>query len=97
MPPVREPEDPELRFRVHQPEAENMLVEMRQFTAAACSRAVPPKASDLYASAAAVKGSACKPSGNVLCRERGMSADPRHRTSPFACACHAGRADSEAR
>lgn len=34
MPPIRKLEDPELRFRMHQPEAENMLVEMRQFTAA---------------------------------------------------------------
>jgi hypothetical protein len=55
MPPVRKLEDPGLRFRVHQPEAENMLAEMRQFTAAACSRAAPPKARDLHASAAAVK------------------------------------------
>jgi hypothetical protein len=35
MPPVRKPGDPELRFRVHQPEAENMLAGIRQFTAAA--------------------------------------------------------------
>ena len=35
MPPIRKLEDPEIRFRMHQPEAENMLVEARQFTAAA--------------------------------------------------------------
>ena len=77
MPPVRKLENPELRFRVHQPEAENMLVEMRQFTAAACSRAIPPKASDLHASAAAVKGSARKPPGNILCREERHVRRPR--------------------
>jgi hypothetical protein len=43
MPPVRKLEDPELSVRVHRPEAENMLVEMRQFTAAACSRSIPPQ------------------------------------------------------
>jgi hypothetical protein len=32
MPPSRKLEDPEFRFRIHQPEAENLLVEMRQFT-----------------------------------------------------------------
>jgi len=49
MPPVQKLEDPEIRFRMHQPEAENMLVEKRQFTAAACSRAAPSKARDLHA------------------------------------------------
>ena len=49
MPPVRKLEDPEVRLRMHRPEAENMLVEKRQFTAAACSRAAPSKACDLHA------------------------------------------------
>ena len=49
MPPVRKFEDPEIRFPMHQPEAENMLIEMRQFTAAGCSRAAPSKAHDLHA------------------------------------------------
>lgn len=49
MPPIRKLEDPEIRFRMHQPEAKDMLVEMRQFTAAACSRAAPSKACDLHA------------------------------------------------
>jgi len=49
MPPVRKLEDPEICFRVHRPEAKNMLVEMRQFTAAARSRVAPPKARDLHA------------------------------------------------
>src|SRR5580658_9021986 len=49
MPPVRKLEDPEIRFRVRQPEAEDMLVEMRQFNAAACSRAAPSKTRDLHA------------------------------------------------
>lgn len=54
-----------------------MLVEIRQFTAAACSRAIPPKARDLHASvAAAVKGSARKPPGTSSAARRGMSADP---------------------
>jgi hypothetical protein len=46
IPRVRKLEDPELRFRVHQPEAENMLAGMRQFTAAPCSRAALPRARD---------------------------------------------------
>jgi hypothetical protein len=54
-----------------------MLVEMRQFTAAACSRAIPPKARDLHASVAAVKGSARKPPGNILCREERHVRRPR--------------------
>jgi hypothetical protein len=37
MPSIRKLEDPETRFRMHQLETKNMLVEMRQFTAAACS------------------------------------------------------------
>jgi hypothetical protein len=49
MPPIRKLEDPEIRFRMHQPQAKNMLEEMRQFTAAACSRAAPSKARDLHA------------------------------------------------
>ena len=49
MPPIRKLEDPEIRFRMHRPEAEHMLVEMRQFTAAARSRAAPSKAHDLHA------------------------------------------------
>jgi lysophospholipase L1-like esterase len=49
MPPVRKLEDPEICFRVHRPEAKNMLVEMREFTAAARSRAAPSKARDLHA------------------------------------------------
>src|SRR5277367_1485212 len=49
MPPVRQLEDPEFCFLMHQPEAENMLVEMRQFPGAACSRAAPSKTRDLHA------------------------------------------------
>jgi len=49
MPPVKELEDPEIRFGVHQPESKNMLVEMRQLAGAACSRAAPAKARDLHA------------------------------------------------
>jgi hypothetical protein len=48
MPSIRKFEDPAIGFRMHQPEAKNMLVEMRQFTAAACSRAAPSKARDLH-------------------------------------------------
>jgi hypothetical protein len=49
MPPVRELEGPEIRFRMYQPEAENILVEMRQFAAAVRSRAAPSKALYLHA------------------------------------------------
>ena len=77
MPPVRKLENPELRFRVHQPETENMLVEMRQFTAAACSRAVPPKASDLHASAAAVKAVPASLPGTSSAARRGCPPTPR--------------------
>lgn len=49
MPPIRKLEDPKIRFGMHQPEAKNLLVEMRQFTAAACSRAAPSEARDLHA------------------------------------------------
>ena len=49
VPSIRKLEDPEIRFRMHRSEAENMLVEMRQITAAACSRAAPSKTRDLHA------------------------------------------------
>lgn len=49
MPAIRKLEDPEIRFRMHQREAKNMLVEMRQFIAAAGSRAAPSQARDLHA------------------------------------------------
>ena len=71
MPPVRKLEDPEIRFRMHQPEAKNMLVEMRQFTAAACSRPAPSKACDLHACQHHHdQGNACGPKEHILfCRE----------------------------
>ena len=49
MPPVRQLEDPEFCFLVHQPEAEDVLVEMRQFPGVTCSRAAPAKTRDLHA------------------------------------------------
>src|ERR1700722_11973348 len=49
MPPIRQVEDPELCFLMHQPEAEDVLVEMRQFPGAICSRAAPSKTRDLHA------------------------------------------------
>ena len=49
VPSIRKLEDPEIRFLMHRSEAENMLVEMRQITAAACSRAAPSKTRDLHA------------------------------------------------
>jgi hypothetical protein len=48
MPPIRKLEDPEIRFRIHLPETENTLVEMRKFTVAAGSSSAPSKARDLH-------------------------------------------------
>ena len=74
MPAVRKLEDPEIRFRMHQPEAENMLVEVCQFTAAACSRAAPSKARDLHACQYRHdQGSARASQERILfCRDRGF-------------------------
>ncbi len=77
MPPIRKPEDPELRFLVHQPEAENMPAEMCQFTAAASARAAPPKARDLHASAAAVKAVPASLPGTSPAASRGSPPTPR--------------------
>jgi len=75
-----------------------MLVAIRQSTAAACSRAVLPKARDFHASVAAVMAVHASLPRTSSAASRGMSTGPaRHRTTPSACACHAGRADSEAR
>jgi hypothetical protein len=68
-----------------------MLAGMRQFTAAACSRAAPPKARDLHASLAAVKGSAPKPPGNILYRQerhvrRPRATEPAHLRAPATLA-----------
>lgn len=76
MPPIRKLEDPALRFRVHQPEAENMLGEMCQFTAAACARAAPPKARDLHASVAAVKSVPASLPGTSSATRRGSPPTP---------------------
>lgn len=76
MPPIRKLEDPALRFRVHQPEAENMLGEMCQFTAAACARAAPPKARDLHASVAAVKAVPASLPGTSSAARRGSPPTP---------------------
>lgn len=48
MPPVRQLEDPEVRLRVHEPETEDMLVEMRQLTAPVGPGAAPSKARDFH-------------------------------------------------
>jgi hypothetical protein len=45
---IRELEDPEVRFGVHQPEPENVLVEIRQFRRAIGARAAPAKPCDLH-------------------------------------------------
>ena len=49
MPPVGQLEDPEFCFLMYQPEAEDVLVEMRQFPGVTCSRAAPSKTRDLHA------------------------------------------------
>lgn len=48
MAPIRELEDPEIRFGMHQPEPKNMFVEVRQFPGAVGSRATPAKTCDLH-------------------------------------------------
>jgi len=48
MAAIRQLEDPEIRFRMYQSEAENMFVEVRQFPGAIRSRAAPAKACDLH-------------------------------------------------
>ena len=80
MPPVRKLEDPEVRLRMHRPEAENMLVEMRQFTAAARSRAAPSKARDLHACQYHHDRVSSK-SGAAVAVPDGLELLPRARTS----------------
>jgi len=45
---IRELENPEIRLRMHQPEPENVLVEVRQLPAAIGTRAAPAKPCDLH-------------------------------------------------
>lgn len=94
MPPIRKLEDPEIRFRMHRPEAENMLVEARQFTAAACSRAAPSKARDLHACqyhrdlARLSKGVRLR--GGGWCARQGRSTIFRPQWSAAPCLAHVG-------
>jgi hypothetical protein len=75
MAPIRELEDPEIRFGIHQPEPENVFVEVRQFPGAVSPRAAPAKTCDLHVcqyhhqagqtlAASALLGRISSPAGN---------------------------------
>lgn len=48
MAAIRKLEDPEIRFGMDQPEAENIFIEVRQLPGAIRSRTAPAKACDLH-------------------------------------------------